>query len=96
MWNMPEFSEEKGGAKWATLAKKMKPGNNLDYGFNSIELNQILAEPCRRSATRRPTRRRCCRRPRRQANDYLKANPQWSILSAADYKEHPDWTKSAG
>ncbi|MCC6626298.1 MAG: extracellular solute-binding protein, partial [Chloroflexi bacterium] len=35
MWTMPEFSEEKGGPKWAPLARKMKPGNNLDSGFNS-------------------------------------------------------------
>ena len=27
------------------------------------------------------------------ANDFLKANPQWSILSAEDYKAHPEWTK---
>ena len=38
-----EFSEDKSGAKWAPLANKMKPGQNLDYGFNSIELNTILA-----------------------------------------------------
>ena len=32
----------------------------------------------------------------KDANDYLKANPQWSILSAADYKAHPEWLKPEG
>ena len=28
--------------------------------------------------------------------EYLKQNPQWSILSAADYKAHPEWLKPEG
>jgi ABC-type glycerol-3-phosphate transport system substrate-binding protein len=96
MWNMPEFSEEKGGPKWATLAKKMKPGNNLDSGFNSIELTQILARAMPQIRDEKADPKKVLPEIEKQANDYLKANPQWSILSAQDYKEHPDWTKSAG
>jgi ABC-type glycerol-3-phosphate transport system substrate-binding protein len=96
MWNMPEFSEEKGGPKWAPLAKKMKPGNNLDMGFYSIELSQILGRAMPQIRDEKADPKKVLPEIEKAANDYLKANPQWSILSAQDYKEHPDWTKPAG
>lgn len=96
MWNMPEFSEEKGGPKWGPLAKKMKPGNNLDMGFNSIELGQILGRAWPQIRDEKADPKKVLPETEKAANDYLKANPQWSILSAQDYKEHPEWTKSAG
>lgn len=96
MWNMPEFSEEKGGPKWAALAKKMKPGNNLDMGFYSAELSTILGRALTQIRDEKADPKKVLPDIEKQANDYLKANPQWSILSAQDYKEHPAWTKSAG
>jgi multiple sugar transport system substrate-binding protein len=96
MWNMPEFSEEKGGPQWAALAKKMKPGNNLDAGFNSIELGTILGRAWGPIRDEKADPKTHLADIEKQANEYLKANPQWSILSAQDYKEHPEWTKTAG
>jgi hypothetical protein len=29
-------------------------------------------------------------------NEFLTANPQWSILSAKDYEEHPEWLSASG
>jgi multiple sugar transport system substrate-binding protein len=96
MWSMPEFSEEKGGAKWSALATKMKPGNNLDYGFNSIELGTILARPWGPIRDEQADPKQILAEVEKAANDYLKTNPQWSILSAEDYKAHPEWMKPEG
>jgi len=93
MWTMPEFSEEKGGPKWAALANKMKPGRNLDYGFNSIELNTIFARVWTPIRDENADPKTILAEVEKAANDYLKQNPQWSILSAEDYKAHPEWTK---
>ena len=96
MWTATEFSEDKGGSKWGALATKMKPGNNLDFGFNSIELGHdpgpaVGADPRRESGPEA-----MLAEVEKAANDYLKTNPQWSILSAADYKAHPEWMKPEG
>jgi ABC-type glycerol-3-phosphate transport system substrate-binding protein len=96
MWTAAEFSEEKGGVKWAPLANKMKPGNNLDYGFNSIELNTILARPWVPIRDEKADPKAVLSEVEKAANEYLKANPQWSILSAADYKAHPEWMQAQG
>ncbi len=96
MWTMSEFSEDKGGNKWAPLAKKMKPGNNLDYGFNSIELGTILARPWAPIRDEKADPKQILAEVEKAANDYLKTNPQWSILSAEDYKAHPEWIKPEG
>jgi hypothetical protein len=93
MWTLPEFSEEKGGVKWAPLANKMKPGRNLDSGFNAIELNTILARPLVPIRDEGADVKAILAETEKAANEFLKANPQWSILSAADYKAHPEWTQ---
>jgi ABC-type glycerol-3-phosphate transport system substrate-binding protein len=96
MWTMPEFSEDKGGAKWAALATKMKPGNNLDAGFNAVELGAILARAWPQIRDENADPKQVFPAIEKEANDFLKANPQWSILSAADYKAHPEWLKPEG
>jgi len=93
MWTSPEFSEDKGGAKWGALANKMRPGRNLDYGFNAIELNTILARPWGPIRDEKADPKAMLAEVEKASNDFLKANPQWSILSAEDYKAHPEWTK---
>lgn len=93
MWTAPEFSEEKGGVKWAALANKMKPGRNLDYGFNAIELNTILTRPWGPIRDEKADPKTILGEVEKAANDFLKQNPQWSILSAEDYKAHPEWIK---
>jgi ABC-type glycerol-3-phosphate transport system substrate-binding protein len=96
MWTATEFSEEKGGVKWSPLANKMKPGNNLDSGFNSIELGTILARPWGPIRDEKADPKQILSEVEKAANDYLKTNPQWSILSAEDYKAHPEWMKPEG
>jgi ABC-type glycerol-3-phosphate transport system substrate-binding protein len=96
MWSVTEFSEDKGGTKWSALASKMKPGNNLDSGFNSIELGTILARPWAPIRDEKADVKQIMAEVEKAANDYLKSNPQWSILSAEDYKAHPEWMKPEG
>jgi ABC-type glycerol-3-phosphate transport system substrate-binding protein len=96
MWTAAEFSEDKGGNKWGALARKMKPGNNLDFGFNSIELGTILARPWAPIRDEKADPKQILAEVENAANDYLKTNPQWSILSAEDYKAHPEWMKPEG
>jgi multiple sugar transport system substrate-binding protein len=96
MWTDPAFSEDKSGKKWAALATKMKPGNNLDYGFNSIELGTILARAMPQIRDEGTDPKTVLPQIEQAANDYLKQNPQWSILSAEDYMAHPEWLKPEG
>ena len=96
MWTDPAFSKDKSGAKWAPLADKMSPGRNMDYGFNAIELNTILARAMPQIRDEKADPKVVLPALEKEANDYLAANPQWSILSAADYKAHPEWLKPEG
>ena len=96
MWTMPEFSTDKGGPKWGALAEKVKPGNYLDMGFISIELNTILARSWPQIRDEKADPKQVLAAVEKDANEYLKANPQWSILSAEDYKAHPEWLKPEG
>jgi multiple sugar transport system substrate-binding protein len=96
MWTDPAFSTDKSGKKWAALADKMSPGRNLDSGFNSIELGTILARAMPQIRDENADPKVVLPAIEKDANEYLKANPQWSILSAADYKAHPEWLKPEG
>lgn len=96
MTSMPEFSEDRSGPKWAALAKKMQPGNNLDSGFTSVELGEILSRAWAPIRDEKADPKQVLANVEQQANEYLRTHPQWSILSAADYRQHPEWLKPEG
>lgn len=95
MWTDPAFSEE-AGPQWAAVAIKNRPENSVDWGFNPRELGDITARvwPSIRDEGEDITT--VLTRTQEEANAFLTANPQWSILSAADYEANPQWLTAAG
>jgi hypothetical protein len=95
MWTDAQFSDQ-AGPHWGAIAVKNKPENSVDWGFNPRELGDIVARvlPAIRDEGEDITT--VCTREEQAANDFLKANPQWSILSAADYQANPQWLTAAG
>ncbi|MEM7537674.1 MAG: ABC transporter substrate-binding protein [Chloroflexota bacterium] len=95
MWNDPDFSEES-GPRWAAVAIKNRPENSVDFGFWPSELvdstGRIL--PSIRDEGENITE--VLQRAEDEGNAFLSANPQWSILSAADYEANPQWLTAAG
>jgi len=94
MFNDPEFSADS-GPHWAAIAIKNQPQNSVDFGFAPLELvnitNQILPS-IRDEGEDIAT---VLQRAETAGNEYLQANPQWSILSAADYEANPQWLTEA-
>jgi len=95
MFNDPEFSAES-GPHWAAIAVKNQPQNTVDFGFAPLELvnitNQILPS-IRDEGEDIAT---VLQRAEDAGNEYLQANPQWSILSGADYEANPQWLTAVG
>ena len=95
MWETPEFNEES-GPHWAAIAIKNRPENTVDPGFWPVELVNItnrLAPSIRDEGEDIVT---VLQREEAAANEFLQANPQWSILSAADYEANPQWLTVVG
>lgn len=95
MWDSPDFSAES-GPQWAPIAIKNRPENSVDFGFWPRELvdtnNRIL--PSIRDEGEDVTT--VLQRVEAEGNDFLNSNPQWSILSGADYEANPQWLTAAG
>lgn len=95
MWSDPAFSD-KSGAQWAAIAVKNQPENTVDPGFWPRELVDIHGRILPSIRDEGEDIATVLKRAEEEGNTYLKANPQWSILSAADYEAHPQWLTSAG
>ncbi len=82
--------------RWAPIAIKNRPENSVDAGFWPRELvdisNQIVPS-IRDEGVAIPTGFQWVEEA---CNEFLQANPQWSILSAADYAANPQWLTAAG
>ena len=95
MWETPEFSAE-AGPHWGAIAIKNQPENSVDPGFWSIELVDItnrLTPSIRDEGEDIAT---VLQREDQAANEFLQGNPQWSILSQADYEANPQWLTVVG
>jgi len=95
MWTDPAFSEE-AGPHWATIAIKNRPENSVDWGFNPRELTDIIGRVLPSIRDEGEDITAVLQREEAAGNEFLSANPQWSILSAADYEANPQWLTAAG
>lgn len=95
MWTDPEFSAES-GAHWAAVSTKNRPENSVDWGFNPRELSDILARAVPSIRDEGQDIATVLKALDEEGNAFLAANPQWSILSAADYEANPQWLTAAG
>ena len=95
MWDTPEFGAES-GPHWAAIAEKNKPGNSIDAGFWPLELVNVTNRltPSIRDEGEDITT--VLQREEAAGNEFLADNPQWSILSAADYEANPQWLEVTG
>ncbi|MCC9075155.1 extracellular solute-binding protein [Litorilinea aerophila] len=95
MWDDPEFSEDS-GPRWAPIAIKNRPENSVDAGFwprELVDISNQIVPAIRDEGEDIPT---VLQRVEEAGNEFLQANPQWSILSAADYAANPQWLTAAG
>lgn len=95
MWDTPEFGPDS-GPHWAAIAEKNKPENSVDAGFWPAELVAVtnrLTPSIRDEGEDIVT---VLQREEEAGNEFLAANPQWSILSAADYEANPQWLTVTG
>lgn len=95
MWNDPNFSEES-GPQWAPVAIKNRPENSVDFGFWPRELVDIHGRILPSIRDEGEEIATVLQRVEEEGNDYLSSNPQWSILSGADYAANPQWLTAAG
>lgn len=95
MWDDPEFSAES-GPRWAAIAVKNRPENSVDPGFWPIELVDINNRILPSVRDEGEDIAAVLQRTDEAGTAYLQANPQWSILSAADYAANPQWLTAAG
>jgi len=95
MWDDPNFSEES-GPKWAAVAVKNRPENSVDFGFTPRELVDIHGRILPSIRDEGEEIATVLQRVEEEGNAYLAGNPQWSIISAADYEANPQWLTAAG
>lgn len=95
MWNDPNFSD-KSGPHWAAVAYKNRPENSVDPGFWPLELVNIHNRVLPSIRDEGQDIATALKNAENEGNKFLKANPQWSILSTADYKANPQWLTSGG
>lgn len=95
MWNDPEFSADS-GPHWAAVAVKNRPENSVDWGFNPRELTDIVARSLPAIRDEGEDIATVLQRNEADGNAFLQSNPQWSILSAADYEANPQWLEPVG
>src|SRR5581483_7627932 len=94
LWKEKEFD---GSDKmWNAVAKKNMPPNGLDSGFVSVELGNILGTSWAPIRDQKANIKDTLAQVEKKANDYLKERPQWSALTWADYKAHPEWQSPEG
>lgn len=95
MWEDANFSAES-GEQWAAVAIKNRPENSVDWGFNPRELVDILGRALPSIRDEGGDIATVLKALDEEGNAFLAANPQWSILSAADYEANPQWLTAAG
>ncbi|RIK34977.1 MAG: hypothetical protein DCC55_31750 [Chloroflexi bacterium] len=95
MWDDPEFSTDS-GPHWAAIAVKNRPENSVDWGFSPRELGDIVGRTLPAIRDEGEDITAVCQREEAAANEFLQNNPQWSILSAADYEANPQWLTAVG
>lgn len=95
MWDDPNFSAES-GPQWAAVAVKNRPENSVDFGFWPRELVDIHGRILPSIRDEGEDIATVLQRVEEEGNDYLSSNPQWSILSGADYEANPQWLTAAG
>ncbi len=95
MWNDPEFSADS-GPHWAAVAVKNRPENSVDWGFNPRELTDIVGRSLPAIRDEGEDITTVLQRNEADGNAFLQGNPQWSILSAADYEANPQWLQPVG
>jgi multiple sugar transport system substrate-binding protein len=95
MWEDADFSAD-AGERWAAAAIKNRPENSVDFGFWPLELVNITNNitPSIRDEGMDITT--VLTTAQEAGNAFLAANPQWSILSGADYEANPQWLTPAG
>lgn len=95
MWTDANFSDQ-AGEQWAPVAIKNRPENSVDFGFwplEAVNITNNILPSIRDEGQEIAT---VLKTAEEAANEFLKANPQWSILSAADYEANPQWLTAAG
>ena len=95
MWSDPEFSTDS-GPHWAAVAIKNLPENSVDWGFNPRELTDIVGRSLPAIRDEGEDIVTVLQRNEADGNTFLQSNPQWSILSAADYEANPQWLQPVG
>jgi multiple sugar transport system substrate-binding protein len=95
MWDDPNFSAES-GPRWAAIAVKNRPENSVDPGFWPIELVDINNRILPSIRDEGEDIAAVLLRAEEAGTAYLQANPQWSILTGADYAANPQWLTAAG
>jgi len=95
MWTDPEFSAD-AGPHWGAVAVKNQPEHSVDWGFSPRELGDIVGRSLPSIRDEGEDIVTVLTRDEADANAFLAANPQWSILSAADYEANPQWLTAAG
>lgn len=95
MWDDPEFSEAS-GPRWAAVAIKNRPENSVDPGFwprELVDINDRILPSIRDEGEDILT---VLQRAEEAGTDFLVNNPQWSVLSAADFEANPQWLSATG
>ena len=95
MWEDAAFSAES-GPHWGAVAVKNRPENSVDPGFWPVELGDInnrIVPAVRDEGQDIAT---VLQEVEKAGNEFLKANPQWSILSREQYEANPDWLTASG
>lgn len=95
MWESPEFSAD-AGPHWSAIAVKNQPENTVDPGFWPRELVDITDRITPSIRDEGEDIAAVLQRTDEAATDFLSDNPQWSILSAADYEANPQWLTVVG
>lgn len=95
MWTDPNFSAE-AGPHWGAVAVKNEPQNSVDSGFVPIEVVDISNRILPAIRDEGEAIAEVLQRAEDEGNEFLSANPQWSILSGADFEANPQWLSAEG
>jgi ABC-type glycerol-3-phosphate transport system substrate-binding protein len=95
MWDDPDFSAQS-GSRWGVIAVKNRPENSVDFGFHPLELTDINNRILPAIRDEGEAISEVLQRVEDAGNEFLSANPQWSIQSREEYEAHPDWLTDQG
>jgi len=95
MWDDPSFSAD-AGPRWGAIAVNNRPENTVDEGFSPRELGDIVDRSLASIRDEGDDIASVLQANELAANEFLASNPQWSIITAADYEANPQWLTSIG